>query len=536
MFFHNTSSLKKRAPTPQDDISALYAKGDIWQVDGEVHSCLYSDASHAIWQADLDFPQYPGDQFASSLAAAYGTTRQVSGYLGPLLDVLAVRATGKVIVSIGQDATGYLSQSDLAAARTDISTGTSLYVVKLYDQSGNGHHIVAPDYDDMTKSVNLSTLPRICERRHGKLDLVSWATEPTAPQPLKLPATLSLSASSASVLLYGAVSSCNCPLYTNYSLFGLGSKTGEALTLEIGGGEETGRLAFSDFNPRTILAKSNRTLNVDQGLIGMTMEENDRLALYIPTIYSDAQRIQMASGFSKRQFIGGSLGGSLSGDGYSAALQCSGIILLNTTASEEDIKTAYINACRLYNWTPQIRKRLDCFGSSTTQGFLNKDGWCWPQMLNDYLDTPYEIRSISVAGSKASDFLQYTIANMIADAIDNSQLRRRSAVTWYGNNDVNSGQSISTIVANNAFIHQRLRRAGYEKLFILGQYNAELNAAISRAVTDKVIDADAFIDPWSIPPMNNHGNTKLYHDRIHPTKTADHLIAETIAYTINTNQ
>ncbi|GBR54256.1 hypothetical protein AA106555_1611 [Neokomagataea thailandica NBRC 106555] len=265
----------------------------------------------------------------------------------------------------------------------------------------------------------------------------------------------------------------------------------------------------------------------------MALGGNDSLTLHVPTIYTASQKLAMGSGFSARQFTGGVLGGAPAGGGNSSALQFSGLILLKSAVSDADVKAAYTDACRLYDWTPQIRNRLDCFGSSTTQGYLNKDGWCWPQMLGDYLEKPFEVRSVSVAGSKASDFLNLTLANILADAADSAQLRRRHAITWYGNNDVNGGQSIATIVANNALIHQKLRAAGYEKLFILGQYNAALNAAIRQAVADGTIDADAFIDPWSAAPMSNHGDRALYHDGTHPTEAADRLAASFIARAIN---
>ncbi|MBF0860483.1 hypothetical protein HKD24_15030, partial [Gluconobacter sp. LMG 31484] len=511
----------------------LYATGDVWQSGGEAHTCLYPNANSAIWKADLGVAQRPGDQFAASLAAAYGTTRQVSTYAGPLLDVIAVRSSGSVVISIGQDADGFLSRVDLTAARAGVASGTPLYVVKIYDQSGNGHHLTATYYDGTAGSVSPANLPHIGERHHGRLDLVSWSPEPAGPQPLNIASSLNLSAGSATALLYGAVSSCNCPLYTTYSLFGLGSSDGQAVTLGMGSGVESGRLAFSDFKPATVLASSSRTLNVHHGLIGVTFGGSDSLTLHVPTIYPSGQAISLGSGFSSRQFVGGVLGGAPAGTGNSGALQFSGLVLLNATASDADLKAASIEACRLYDWTPQIRDRLDCFGSSTTQGYLNQDGWCWPQMLADYLSRPFEVRSVSVAGSTAADFLKYTIANMVADAADPAQPRRKHAITWYGNNDVNGGQSIATIVANNAAIHQKLRAAGYQKIFILGQYNTGLNAAIRQAVAAGTIDADAFIDPWSAPPMSNHADMALYHDGTHPTEAADRLAASFIASAIN---
>ncbi|GBR70014.1 SGNH/GDSL hydrolase family protein [Gluconobacter kanchanaburiensis] len=528
-----TLSVTQRPPGCRDDAAALYAAADVWQHDGESQTCLYPNANSAIWQAEGSVPQRPGDQFSASLAAAYGTTRQVSAYTGPLMDVIAVRGSGPVVVSIGQDDAGFLSRSDLMTARAGVATGTPLYVVKLYDQSSNGHHIMASGFDGTAASVEVANLPHIGERHHGRLDLVSWAAEPAAAQPLAIPASLTLSAGSASALLYGAVSSCNCPLYTTYSLLGLGSTDGQALTLGVGGGAESGRLAFSDYKPTTVLADSGRTLNVRHGLIGVSLGGGDSVTLHVPTIYPAGQDISLSSGFSARQFVGGVLGGAPAGSGYSSALQVSGLVLLNAAVTDADIKAATVSAARLYDWTPQIRDRLDCFGSSTTQGYLNKDGWCWPQMLGDYLDQPFEVRSVSVAGSKASDFLEYTIANMLADAADPAQPRRKHAITWYGNNDVNGGQSIATVVANNATIHQKLRAAGYEKLFILGQYNTGLNAAIRQAVADGTIDADAFIDPWSSLPMSNHADTALYHDGTHPTAAADRLAASFIARALN---
>ncbi|OUI98519.1 hypothetical protein HK14_15300 [Acetobacter cibinongensis] len=287
---------------------------------------------------------------------------------------------------------------------------------------------------------------------------------------------------------------------------------------------------MSNYDAASILETSDVSLNTEHGMRVVTLEGNDSLTVHAPFDGISAQKITGLSGLSKRQFSGGVVGDSPKGGGNSCAMQMSNLLLLNTAASDANLKQAYKNAATLYDYKPQTRTRIDCFGSSTTQGYLNKDGLCWPQMLHDYLWTPTEVRSISVAGSTASDFLQHTIENMLKDT--KTQLRRKIAITWYGNNDINRGHPITLIVENNAKIHRQLRAAGYERLFILGQYNRNLNVSLQQAVVDGTIDADAFIDPWSIPPMMTHSDKELYHDGTHPTAIGDQIIANIIAQTL----
>ncbi|GBQ89259.1 SGNH/GDSL hydrolase family protein [Asaia krungthepensis] len=518
----------QRGPEASDDASQGYAPGALWRYAQTAWRMLHADRDRAVWQRLTALPALAADRYASSLVAAWGTRRLVCDYAGPLVDVAVNTGSGVRVVSVGQDEGGCLSRIDLLRAAS--ARGEPLCIVRFYDQSGKEQHATAPGYDAGAGTLQADRCPHIGVRWHDGNALASWACEPNPLQPVDLPATLKLSGGNATALFYGAFSGSNCPLYSTYQAFTLGRAEADCLGLTTGTGNESGRLTLTGGDPFAVINRSTLTPGIRHGALCLRLQPGDQATLDIQGAERMRSTVALAGGFSGRTLSGGAIGASPRRVGNSAAIQMSGLVLLDRSLTDAEIDRTLDDATVLEAVTPQLRERLDCIGSSTTQGFGIKDGWCWPQLLGDHLSRPLALRSWAVPGSTAKDFITYTIENVLADL---GQMRAAYAVTWLGNNDIGQGFALDEIVRLNALIHARLRAAGYRRLFILGQFNAALNAKIYSAVSSGVIDADAFIDPWSAGPMANHGDRSLYGDGVHPTESGARYAASFIADHIN---
>ncbi|MDR6182107.1 SGNH/GDSL hydrolase family protein [Asaia bogorensis] len=517
-----------RPPAATDDQTRGLARGALWCANGTLWRLLKADAGLAIWKRLLTPTAHAADLFARDLAAAYGTKRLVSTYEGPLLDIGIIRDGAVEIFTVGQMPDGALSPVDLARAAS--CTDAPLCVVRLYDQSGQGHHMVSAGYDPAARTMAADRCPHIGVRDHSGQALISWACEPNPIQAMRLPQALTLSGGNATAILAGAFSSTNAPPYSSYQALSLGSSDDDSFAMTFGTANESGRLTLTRGDPFSVIAATALTPSIDHGLIALRLQPGDVMQVDMMSPARFSGSVLMPGDFSSRVLSGGAIGATHRMAGHSCALQLSSLTLLKRAVTDAEMDRLLEAGLIIEGITPQLRDRLDCIGSSSTQGYNNKDGWCWPQMLAEYLASPVVLRNWAVPGAVSADTVAKTLANILADR---HQVRKAYALTWIGANDIYKGIPLETIIQNNATIHKGLRDAGYQKIFILGQFNRDLTARIHAAVRAGVIDADGVIDPVSEGPMSDHGDRELYSDGAHPTEAGDRMMASFIAAQLN---
>jgi len=521
-------SLRVRDPKYTDDASKGFLPGDLWQARGICWRMAYPDKDCAIWRRIDTIPARIGDLFADDVAALYGVRRLKSSYRGPLLDVAIDVAGGTRLVTLHQDERGHLNADDLSAAMS--AAKGNINVVRIYDQSGHDNHATSLGYKAETGEILPERNPHLCARYHNGECLISWSTDPYPPQVLRFPSTLSLAASAVTVITTGSFTTINCPTSRPYQAFSLGETDDSCIALIGGAGAESGRFSLAGKNPQVVIGQSSLTPDMSHGVTVLRLDADNRATLDILAPRPQRSTIDLPAGFAAKTLTGGGLGGTIAQSGKSCGMMLGSVAILRRTLGDAEIERVMGNAAATEAMAPQLRDRLDCIGSSTTQGFLNLDGWCWPQMLAEYLSRPLSVRNWAVPGSRSQDFLRYTIENVCADI---GQARTAYAITWLGNNDINTGVSIDQIVAENKAIHARLRKAGYCRLLMIGQYNRALNDRLHAAILTGEIDVDCFIDPWGTGPVANRNDKLLFWDTTHPTETGVRFLASLVGQSLN---
>ncbi|GBQ91525.1 SGNH/GDSL hydrolase family protein [Asaia krungthepensis] len=519
-----------RAPDAADDITLGYVKGDLWQSRGSVWRAEETGPGEAVWRliAQADHPRSLRDDADSNLAAAWGSQQIISGYAGPLMDVAFEQDAKLSFVTIRIDEHGALCKdgADLFIA----GHGKRLSVTRLYDQSGHGAHAVAQGYDPATQALDRSRCPEIGSRFIGDVPVISWTGEPRLAQGMQFTLPQQLDATKATVLFEGAFSAANTARPEGNSLLWLDAASGNSIAWSVGGHDCGGGIRFSD--PNLTGEEARRSLVPDVGPSLLTLRPTEQGIAVMDGTGQLTTQISLSSCTQRslKAITGGAIGGNRRNGGCSAALQMRGLKIFTRTMDDPDVASAMVQAISDLGIFPQRRERLDCIGSSTTQGFGAEDGWSWPQILAQKLPSHLSIHNWGVPGATAQDCLTNTLNAIVAD-----QRRFRSAlgITWLGNNDIGKGHSIDQIVANNIAIHRQLKRAGYRRLFMIAQYNETLRAAMKRAADNREIIADMVIDPWSEGPLSDRGDRSLFYDGTHLTRKANQLLAAAISTAIS---
>ena len=189
-----------RNPTATDDLFAGYA---VWPaansswfniVTNKLFRCLRSTNGKAIWQEQTSTTALC-DAVASP-SAAYGTIKIVSAYSGPCFDVK--RLSDNAVLTVGWVLSGTRYVVDAAAA--DAFVGTAIGVIsKLYDQSGNGNHIVTST-NPPRWIVPVAGLSWTQNNING-VRTITFDTNGSQPQRLPLPGSLSLDRANYSAVM-----------------------------------------------------------------------------------------------------------------------------------------------------------------------------------------------------------------------------------------------------------------------------------------------------------------------------------------------
>jgi hypothetical protein len=133
-----------RAPTPKDNSSLGYDINSVWQYNGDLYQPIVAPTStSAVWGVNqrstatvVDIVGVTNTKFAG------GTVAMKGGFTGPAIDISVTISATPTTFTINVLSTGELDNVSCNAAIGQRDSGTFVTVIKIYDQSGNGNHVL----------------------------------------------------------------------------------------------------------------------------------------------------------------------------------------------------------------------------------------------------------------------------------------------------------------------------------------------------------------------------------------------------------
>ncbi|WP_239020319.1 SGNH/GDSL hydrolase family protein [Novacetimonas pomaceti] len=501
-----------RAPGAHDDARAGYRAGDLWQAHGQVWQADSVTAGQARWTRMT--PTRPADTFGAHALFAGGPMRMVSGYHGPALDVEVTQGGQPAVVTIGIGADGDLDHAALRAALARRDGGTFANVVRVYDQSGHGNHLLATPQH----------VVHVGEVRIAGHDAISWG-EANGPGGFILPAGVRVRGDGFFFGTTGTYASSN----SGFSAFPVPVLLGEA------GQKNTFKLFFGSYS-------LDGFAHVADG-----MDPDHRTDLVVMnspaavSVYGDHDGYHLDAANSTGTYMRGAMPtGMLSGGyvGYNAdggewfvqgrnTGQWTGMVIADVAPRREQVRAFQAAAAVAGDYMPQLRSVFVAIGDSRTEGYLLADGRNWPYLMQRH--GRYQSYDFGVSGATTRQMVGMLPAAEAAGRNASS----RVAVVFGGVNDhlPYSHIPVDETLRNLAQITRRLKAAGFHVVII-----AEANttgaprAEIQKAIDSHMITVDAEIDPFAPgQPMADVGDrTYWFADYTHPSQHGHWVLSETV--------
>lgn len=486
------------APSKRADSLHGFKVDDLWQACGTVWTAVSVSRNAASWQK-LQITGLPTDYLGEGVVFSGGTTRLVSGYVGPALDVRLSLHGQSQVVTLPLTQEGHLD-SRLLQQR---DAGTSATVLKVYDQSGHGNHLLATTGKEVV---------HVGEVKVGQDEALSWG-EANGPGGFILPSSMKVSANNFFFSTIGGFSSSNSghAAYPVPLLLGLGG-AGHELKVYFGGYQLDGFVHVSDpFNPDQIL---NLVVNNTNSVFSIWSHK---------TTYSvqsgNTQSVghtQQSAAFLQGGYIGYNAdGGQWFEQGPNTGLW-TGIVLANAVDSAHRIQMFRASAALHMQQTPQNKSAVVTIGDSRTEGYLVADGQNWPWLMQQ--KGQYQSYNLAVSGATS----RHMLAMLPAAKTIAAQSDKHIAIVFGGFNDHLPQNKISytETVHNLAQIVDTLQKMSYYVILVSeSQTDPVLRQQLVDALSHGSLHPNVVVDPFSqgMPLFDLHNTTYWHNDFTHPT-------------------
>ena len=486
------------APSRRSDSQHGFKVDDLWQACGTVWTAVSVSPNAANWQK-VPITGLPADYLGAGVVFSGGTTRLVSGYTGPALDARLSLNGQLQVVTLPLTQEGHLD-SRLLQQR---DAGTFAVVLKVYDQSGHGNHLIATTGKEVV---------HVGEVKVGQEDALSWG-EANGPGGFVLPSSLKISANSFFFGTIGSFSSSNSghAAYPVPLLLGQGGSSHE-VKIYFGGYQLDGFLHISDpFNPDQIL---NLVANNTNSVFSV-WAHNATYSAQSGNVQSTG-RTQQSAALLQGGYIGYNAdGGQWFEQGPNTGIW-TGIVLANKINNAHSLQMFRAAAALQMQQIPQSRSAVVTIGDSRTEGYLVADGKNWPWIMQK--KGQYQSYNLAVSGATS----RHMLAMLPAAKIIAAQSDKPIAIVFGGFNDRLPQNKISyaETVQNLAQVVNTLQKMSYYVILVSeAQTDPVLRQLLLDALSHGSLHPNVVVDPFSqgMPLFDLHNAAYWNNDFTHPT-------------------
>ncbi|QBL94716.1 hypothetical protein KSAC_25290 [Komagataeibacter saccharivorans] len=501
-----------RAPGPHDDTTKGYATGDIWQAGGQVWQAASVTAGSARWEPMV--VARPADALAGHVVFAGGAVQMVSGYVGPAVDVETVQGGRRVVTTLAILPGGMLDQDTLRTRLAGRDAGTFATVLRVYDQSGHGHHLLATEGRHVV---------HIGEVRIAGNETLSWGEE-NGPGGFVIPAGVKVPANDFFFGSVGTYASSNSG-YAAYPVPVLLGSAGRGRTFRVffgsyslDGFAHIGDAASPDRRTDLVITNAPAAFDVYATPAGYGLHSGNAAASLSGSV---------AAGGLAGGYVGFNMdGGPWFSQGRNTG-QWSGLVIADHAPDPAQRRLFHAAAAAAGNYMPQLRPVLVTIGDSRSEGYGLSDGRNWPYIMQQY--GRYQSYDLAVSGANTRQMLGMVPA---AEAVGRGA-GPKVAVVFGGYNDhlPSSHFPADETVRNIAEIIRRLKKAGFTVALIdETSTGGAPRAALKAAIHDGTLAPDIEIDPFAPdqPLYNVENHTNWLADDTHPSQTGHAILASMV--------
>lgn len=499
----------ERPPSRSDDADYGYAPRDLWQACGTVWEAASVQPGAAVWQP-LPSPGLPGDAFGAHTLFAGGSTRVVSGYAGPALDVSLTSGGQPRDATLDILADGTL---DTTILRTR-DPGTYATVTRVHDQSGHGNDLLATPGKPAV---------HIGEIAVNGAEALSWG-EANGPGGFVLPPGLAVDGASVFFGTTGAFASSNSGFaaYPMPLLLGHDGPEHE-IKLSFGGYQLDGFVHIGDSG------------SLDQHLDLVVTNAPAPFSLWahdgVYDVRSGNDRATGRARIAPSQLAGGAIGFNTDGgpwfsQGPNTGLW-TGMVLADHVTDAAMVTRFHAAAMAQGRDIPQSRPVVVTIGDSRTEGYLIADGQNWPRLMQR--QGHYQGFNLAVSGATT----RHMVGMLPAAAHVAARAGDRVAVVFGGYNDhlPSNGIGYDETIANLGRIVHALQGMGYRVVLVQeASTDPILRGRVRDALAAGDIRPDQTVDPFA-PGMalSNPSDARYWNtDYTHPNLAGQAELASSL--------
>lgn len=477
-----------RAPVATDDATQGYAVKDLWQACGHVWRAASVRPRAARWEPVFS-SGLPADAFGQHTLFAGGTVRMVSGYTGHALGVTLTMQGQPQNITLDITADGRLD--DVPLNQRD--RGTYAVVTRVYDQSGQGHDLLA---------VPGKAVVHVGEAEVNGMPALSWG-EQNGPGGFMLPPDLHVDSESFFFGTTGVYASSNSG-YAAYPVPLLLGEAGRAFKVYFGGYELDGFVHLADStNPdqRTSLVITNAPATFSVWAHGATYHLQSG---NMPAVGHGRMNVPSLKG----GYIGFNAdGGEWFSQGRNTGIW-TGLVLADHVNDSNAVEQFRVAAVLQGQQMPQVRPALVVLGDSRSEGFRVADGRNWPRLAQAY--GQYQSYNLAVSGATTRHLLGMLPAAAQVAAHSGNHV----AVVFGGYNDHLSQNHIGydETLINLGKVIQSLQALRYYVVLVAeAPTDPVLRSKVMSAQAAGTLRPDTIVDPFaSGSVLSNPGNTQYW--------------------------
>ena len=537
------SPITVRAPTVNDDTTKGWAIGSVWQYAGTVYQALSVTTGAAVWvpQASAQYPVYAApssrsfngqgagvqqrivDILGTSAQVACGTVALKAGYTGKSITVTTTVSASPVTTDIDILSTGLLDTATLNTTLAAADVGTTAYVTKCWDQTGNGNHL--------TKHASYPG-PIIGERSYNGIPEMSWGNL-LGDAGLVIPNAVTSTGNNFAAYVLGEMMAATGSNTTVFEVGDSSTISGPSLSIIVplsSANTATGLNIFtramgtpSPGLPVMSSATKGQVFGINSGASSATIFSNETSAT--------------VTGISNATFVGGNLGRVALDTGYRGMASVFGFVVTNAVSTSDQLTKIKQGAYTLYGFSPQIMDQVFTLGDSRTQGLQTNINNSWPTQMTPMLNAvrPVNVYNIGVSGQTALKVSQYSASSVVSQKITGA--RNIVTIGPIGTNDMNSGSTAATAFGYMQAACAAATVSGVTTIAVnelprddgtntkITTYRALFNAGPTGCTYS--------IDPaGNVPQLADATNTIYYPDGLHLSDAGSGLLGQYIAQTI----
>lgn len=505
-----------RAPRPTDNSSLGFTSTSYWQHAGKLFKPLSAPTSGSCAWAPLQrkAAQVVDIVGTTNTKFAGGTVAVKSGYASSAIDISVTIATVATPATINILASGELDVSTLEGYLSRMDAGTYCTVTKVYDQTGNGNHLV--------KDGSYAALLLDFDAELGRYVITSEYVSGGVDRRLRIPNTVVTARNAFSMIFVGrAFNSAGDNDSTAIAVLGdyLGG-AGQISPLQF---RNTGGL-FIPQNPAggNVIPASTIAVSSTKSVFGVIAGASTT------EFFSNGE-----SSTATTNRTDALTGGWVGSDGAAAKklpvkFVSFSIVAAAITAAQ---KTAILEgAYPQFGILPQLRDRVVLLGDSRLSGAWGELNNTFSTMLTQHMQSKAEVINMSNGSKQITDITSGTAAT--AQAMYRSGCRNVAVILAGINNFIVGAKSVSTCITEMTALVTALRSTGYQVVVIAElATTSTTNSAntllpqLATAMLSNPMGANAVIDTTVYPELLAASTAANYSDGVHPTSPLYNLLA-----------